>query len=91
MSRGGERIREIREQLELSQARLGELLGVDEKTIRRWEKGETSPIYDHVKAAEDLLAKQSARGARVAEGTARYDAKSKARRSTPRPRQKRRT
>jgi len=38
------RIREIRERLSLSQERFARLLGVSLQTVRRWEKGLTTPL-----------------------------------------------
>lgn len=42
------RLKEERDRLELSQAALGKLLGVDIKTIGKWERGETWPTARHL-------------------------------------------
>ena len=36
-------IKHLREELDVSQARLGELLGVNTNTISRWERGDLTP------------------------------------------------
>lgn len=48
----GEEFRFVRRQLELSQAGLAELLGCDEQSVARWEKGKVKRIDS---AAERLL------------------------------------
>jgi DNA-binding transcriptional regulator YiaG len=37
------RIKELRQKHGVSQARLSRLLGVDDKTVNRWEKGHCQP------------------------------------------------
>jgi len=39
-------INQIRRELGLSQAALGELMGVSQRTISAWETGEKSPIFN---------------------------------------------
>jgi transcriptional regulator with XRE-family HTH domain len=48
----GETVRHTRERLGLSQARLAELLGVQQPTVSRWERGVLAPTE---KQLEELL------------------------------------
>jgi DNA-binding XRE family transcriptional regulator len=50
-----ERIRSKRRQLGLSQERLAKLLGVDEGTLRRWERGEWVPKGDRLERIARFL------------------------------------
>ena len=61
MGNGGKRIAEIRAELGWSQAKFAEKLHVTRETVSRWERGQTSPKYDYVNAAEKLLARHSKR------------------------------
>lgn len=49
-------IEQARQQLGMTQAQLGNAIGVSERTIQNWEWGNTSPKPYHVKAIERLLA-----------------------------------
>ena len=44
----GERIRKRRLELHLSQEQLAEKLGVSNKTISKWETGESNPDFDKI-------------------------------------------
>lgn len=46
----GDRIRYLRRQGNISQERLGELVGVDRRTIGSWENGVTAPTLDDLTA-----------------------------------------
>ena len=46
----GDRIRYLRRQQGVSQERLGELVGVDRRTIGSWENGVTAPTLDDLTA-----------------------------------------
>lgn len=50
----GQRLREERERLGLSQDRLGEELGVDRKVIRNYEGNKTSPRADQLEKLMEL-------------------------------------
>lgn len=50
----GQRLREERERLKLSQEGLGEKLGVDRKVIRNYEGDKTSPRADQLAVMLDL-------------------------------------
>jgi DNA-binding transcriptional regulator YiaG len=41
-SLSGKEVRFLRHEMDLSQSRLGRLLGVDEQTVARWEKGQAN-------------------------------------------------
>ena len=49
-------IAEARSKLGMTQAQLGDAVGVSERTIQNWEWGKTSPRPSQVKAIERLLA-----------------------------------
>lgn len=49
-------IEQARQQLGMTQAQLGDAIGVSERTIQNWECGKTSPRPAQVKAIESLLA-----------------------------------
>ena len=49
-------IEQARQELGMTQAQLGQALGVSERTIQNWEWGNTTPKPHHVKAIERLLA-----------------------------------
>jgi transcriptional regulator with XRE-family HTH domain len=46
----GEAIRRLRRERGLSRAALGELVGVSERTVLRWESGESLPSRAHLRA-----------------------------------------
>jgi transcriptional regulator with XRE-family HTH domain len=50
-----ERLRAFREERQLTQARLAELLGVSPRVYNRWEKGVTKPHFDTVVRLADIL------------------------------------
>ena len=50
------RLKVFREFLGYSQARLGRKLGVNEGTVRRWEKGIVKPQTTKMQVAEAILA-----------------------------------
>ncbi len=56
------KIHQIRKRLGLSQAELGQLLGVAGNTVARWERGELVPPKVAVLAAEYLLITQPKKG-----------------------------
>ena len=49
-------IEQVRQHLGMTQAQLGNAIGVSERTIQNWEWGNTSPKLYQVKAIERLLA-----------------------------------
>lgn len=49
-------IEQARQQLGMTQAQLGQALGVSERTIQNWEYGTTSPRPAQEKAIERMLA-----------------------------------
>ena len=48
-------IEQARQELGMTQAQLGDAIGVSERTIQNWEWGKTSPRPAQVKAIERLL------------------------------------
>ena len=57
-----QKIRQIRRRLGLSQAKLGQLLGVAGNTVARWERGELVPPKVAELAAEYLSITQPKKG-----------------------------
>lgn len=55
-------IRALREALGLTQAQLGEAVGVDKITVSRWERGATKPGKDSAAALERLRKQAGRRG-----------------------------
>ncbi|MFE4415104.1 helix-turn-helix domain-containing protein [Streptomyces sp. NPDC056821] len=51
----GERIRAARKSRKLSQEKLGELVGLDRKTINRIEQGTHATLIDHLLLVADAL------------------------------------
>lgn len=51
----GARMRSLRVRADLSQERLGEVIGVDRKTINRFENGVHAPTVDHIHAIARAL------------------------------------
>ena len=51
----GNRLRQLRQQAHLSQARLGEKAGVSGKTVSKWENGKAKPGLDLVNKLADIL------------------------------------
>ena len=51
----GERIKEARQNAEMSARELAEILGVHREQVNRWERGENSPRDDVLKRMADLL------------------------------------
>ena len=49
-------IEQARQELGMTQAQLGQALGVSERTIQNWEWGKTSPTKSQVNAIERLEA-----------------------------------
>ena len=49
-------IKQTRQQLGMTQAQLGDAIGVSERTIQNWERGKTSPTKSQVNAIERLVA-----------------------------------
>jgi transcriptional regulator with XRE-family HTH domain len=43
----------------LLQREVGDLLGVDERTVQNWEKGRNSPLKGFVDQIEDLLSSRN--------------------------------
>lgn len=50
----GEKVKQVRKQLHLSQTEFGELLGVNFTTVNRWENGKSNPNYKAIRAFEKL-------------------------------------
>lgn len=50
-----ERIKQKRKATGLTQARLAELLGISEMTVRRWESEKTSPRMDELRQIAEVL------------------------------------
>lgn len=48
----GEKVKQVREKLNLSQEELAKELGVSFATINRWEKGHTHPTYETLQRFE---------------------------------------
>jgi len=57
-------IRELRQQLELSQKRFAANLGVSMRTVNRWENGSAVPSQMALKLIEEMLEKMSEPGKR---------------------------
>lgn len=56
----GAEIRQLRQQLGLTQAQFGQLLGVHSLTVARWEKGDaTSPSPHHIALMQSFAAARS--------------------------------
>ena len=51
-------IEQARQELGMTQAQLGDAIGVSERTIQNWEWGKTSPRPAQVKAIEAMLAER---------------------------------
>lgn len=51
----GERISERRKELDISQNRLAELLGVTRQAVSKWENGTASPDINHMIMISDIL------------------------------------
>ena len=49
-------IKQTRQELGMTQAQLGDAIGVSERTIQNWEWGKTSPTKSQVNAIERLVA-----------------------------------
>ncbi|WP_367944871.1 helix-turn-helix domain-containing protein [Aquamicrobium sp.] len=47
-------VKTIREDLGLTQAQFGQLVGVDQSTVSNWEKGETRPRGPAIKVIESV-------------------------------------
>ena len=45
----GDKIRELRKSIDMSQAKLGQELGVTQQAVAKWEKGITEPDTDCIK------------------------------------------
>jgi DNA-binding XRE family transcriptional regulator len=48
-------VKQTRQQLGMTQAQLGDAVGVSERTIQNWEWGKTAPTPSQVKAIERLV------------------------------------
>ena len=51
----GEKIKQRRRQLAFSQEKLAELVSVHSNTIRKWEKGNSSPSAEEVRSLAEAL------------------------------------
>ncbi|MFJ6566200.1 helix-turn-helix domain-containing protein [Streptomyces sp. NPDC091292] len=51
----GDRVRAVRTERQISQERLGELTGLDRKTINRIEQGTHATLIDHLLVIADVL------------------------------------
>ncbi len=58
-------IRELRQQLHLSQKQFADKLGVSFKTVNRWENGHTLPSRLAIKLIEEMLWKMGEPGKRL--------------------------
>ncbi|MGF1934131.1 MAG: helix-turn-helix domain-containing protein [Nostoc sp. ChiQUE02] len=58
-------IRELRQQLDLSQEKFASKLGVSLRTINRWENGSTVPSQMALKLIEEMLEKMGEPGKRL--------------------------
>ncbi len=58
-------IRELRQQLNLSQEKFAAKLGVSLRTVNRWEKGSTVPSQMALKLIEEMLQKMGEPGKRL--------------------------
>ncbi|MEH1895691.1 MULTISPECIES: helix-turn-helix domain-containing protein [unclassified Nostoc] len=59
-------IRELRQQLDLSQEKFAAKLGVSLRTVNRWENGSTVPSQMALKLIEEMLQKMGEPGKRLA-------------------------
>ena len=48
----GEKVKQVREELKLSQEEMAKALGVSFATINRWENGHTHPTYEALQRFE---------------------------------------
>nr|WP_298904054.1 helix-turn-helix domain-containing protein [uncultured Nostoc sp.] len=58
-------IRELRQQLNLSQEKFAAKLGVSLRTVNRWENGSTVPSQMGLKLIEEMLQKMGESGKRL--------------------------
>ncbi|MEH1858870.1 MAG: helix-turn-helix transcriptional regulator [Nostoc sp.] len=58
-------IRQLRQQLDLSQEKFAAKLGVSLRTINRWENGSTVPSQMALKLIEEMLEKMGEAGKRL--------------------------
>ncbi|MEH1932488.1 MAG: helix-turn-helix transcriptional regulator [Nostoc sp.] len=58
-------IRELRQQLDLSQEKFAAKLGVSLRTVNRWENGSTVPSQMALKLIEEMLQKMGKSGKRL--------------------------
>ncbi|MCL6749593.1 helix-turn-helix domain-containing protein [Nostoc sp. CCCryo 231-06] len=58
-------IRELRQQLDLSQEKFAAKLGVSLRTVNRWENGSTVPSQMALKLIEEMLQKMGEPGKRL--------------------------
>ncbi|WP_375510080.1 helix-turn-helix domain-containing protein [uncultured Nostoc sp.] len=58
-------IRELRQQLDLSQEKFAAKLGVSLRTVNRWENGSTTPSHMALKLIEEMLQKMGEPGKRL--------------------------
>ncbi|MCC5629491.1 helix-turn-helix domain-containing protein [Nostoc sphaeroides CHAB 2801] len=58
-------IRELRQQLDLSQEKFAAKLGVSLRTVNRWENGSTVPSQMALKLIEEMLRKMGEPGKRL--------------------------
>ena len=58
-------IRELRQQLDLSQEKFAAKLGVSLRTVNRWENGSTVPSQMALKLIEEMLHKMGEPGKRL--------------------------
>ena len=58
-------IRELRQQLDLSQEKFAAKLGVSLRTVNRWENGSTVPSHMALKLIEEMLQKMGEPGKRL--------------------------
>lgn len=55
----GERVKQVRSELKLSQEDMAKELGVSFATINRWENGHTHPTYEALQRFEKLCMEKS--------------------------------
>lgn len=51
----GQRIRELREERDISQQELADMLGINRVSVTQWEKGTTAPAFQRIKLLSDIF------------------------------------
>ncbi len=50
----GDKVKQVRKELFLTQAAMAQILGVTEQTVRRWERGQNEPVISVQKKFYDF-------------------------------------